>query len=169
MIKRVFARHHGEPARQEMPEASKNASSLVEKTGHVHCEAALAIHLISENTQNRSFPAVGYIGVSKLSCLACFFFLKSLESAGYKFHTKGCHGKAYYPWKLPCMKRELSDQILETFCQKLEKVYVSRWKQILRRRVSDSFTKSGSSADNGDTLYKFSRGDLERDFDLMDF
>lgn len=70
-----------------MPDANKTGSSFIEKTGNIHYEAALEVHLITENNRNRSFPASAYIGVSKLSCLSCFLFLKSLQSAGHTFHT----------------------------------------------------------------------------------
>lgn len=51
------------------------------------------------------------------------------------------------------------------FLLKLEEVYITQWQEILRRRaLSDSSAKSGSSADSGDTLYKFSLGDLKKIF-----
>lgn len=63
--------------------------------GPVHCECLLALYLLSQNSSGIS--SVRYIGVSKLSCLACFGFLRALRENGITFYTKGCHAKAYFP------------------------------------------------------------------------
>lgn len=46
----------------------------------VHCEVAVAMHLLSQDLDGP--PPLLFIGVSKLSCLACRSLLKSLQHFG---------------------------------------------------------------------------------------
>lgn len=65
----------------------------------LYTECLLALQLLHDNY--KGVPSIQYFGVLILSCLACWFFLKSLRHSGGQFSTKGSHGKAYFPWKFP--------------------------------------------------------------------
>lgn len=70
----------------------------VEIPGAVHCECALVVHL-----QDAKPAAFNYIGVSKLSCGACYSWLVAYNIAypGNQYFTGGTHGKWYNPWVVP--------------------------------------------------------------------
>lgn len=72
----------------------------------VHCECRVMSRIVEE--LNLPLPrAYSYIGVSKLSCCACWEFMQAVnEIYGTTFATKGCHNKWYYPWRCPRMERE---------------------------------------------------------------
>jgi hypothetical protein len=123
----------------------------------VHCECAVALHLLA------SGRAIPYIGVSKLSCLACALFLKSLSCTGHRFYTKGSHGKAYFPWKYPDIEiagSRISEghraEILKSFYESLSEIYVSRLQAREKlRKLSDSSAEISSGRTR---KYKFSFG-----------
>ena len=69
----------------------------------IHCECLLALHFV--NRSRHEPPPLQYLGVSKLSCLCCWTFLKILREHGFSFHTKGTHSKVYFPWAWPLTKR----------------------------------------------------------------
>ena len=137
---------------QKLPNANKTGPSFTEKN------RTCSLWGSSRNTSNlqkqqESFVSGCWIYRSFKAVLPRVFrFLKEPGICGHTFHTKGCHGKAYYPWKCPCLKRETSYPDL----LKLKGVYIRQWQEILRKRVSGSSAKSGSSTDSGDTFYKFS-------------
>lgn len=147
-----------------MPDANKTGSSFIEKTGNIHYEAALEVHLITENNRNRSFPASAYIGVSKLSCLSCFLFLKSLQSAGHTFHTyKRLPGESILPIEIP--QSHESGQISRPFIESWMKSIINNGRKSCGgMRFQTAQPKSGSSADSGDDFYKFPLGDLTKIF-----
>lgn len=96
----------------------------------VHCEC-LALHIISSTALLG--PAVGYIGVPKLSFLACWLLLQSMRCAGYNFNTRGCRSKAFFLWKCPDLEMraaglptEKTAAILDSFCRTLKESYVRR-------------------------------------------
>jgi hypothetical protein len=115
----------------------------------VHCECLVALYLLRES--HRLSHAVRYIGVSKLSCLACCAFLDSLRNHGIAFNTKGCHGKAYFPWKFPITDLQNADlddskasAITESFLSIVTSLYSNRLIESDReRKLSDS--SAGSS------------------------
>lgn len=112
--------------------------------GPVHCECLLALHLVGDS--HVGLAALPYIGVSKLSCLACWEFLKGLRYAGHVFYTKGSHAKFYFPWKFPDVEMDSTqllqaekDQVLQFFCSSLAVTYTQRFQARERlRRFSDS-------------------------------
>ncbi|ODH48502.1 hypothetical protein GX48_05369 [Paracoccidioides brasiliensis] len=121
----------------------------------VHCECAVALHLLA------SGQAIPYIGVSKLSCLACALFLKSLSRTGHQFCTKGSHAKAYFPWKYPDIEiagSRISEghraEILESFYESLSEIYVSRLQA--REKLRKLSNSSAEIASGGSRKYKFS-------------
>lgn len=104
-------------------------------TAPVHCECALALQLSASDS-----PAVGYIGVSKLSCLACWHFLEGLQCAGHEFYTRGSHPTAHFPWKYPDLEirqaglsKEQSAKIFKSFRDGLSETYV--WRLQERERL----------------------------------
>ncbi len=88
---------------RELPKELSARWDVSHMTTFVHCEVVLAVHF---RQQKKKFPQlvnpVQHIGVSKLSCQACNVFLEVLNSTAQhydpRFVTRGCHGKAYFPW-----------------------------------------------------------------------
>lgn len=74
--------------------------------------------------------------------------LKSLRNAGHIFHTKGSHGKAYFPWKFPDAEMDntqvlQAEKILDFLCSRLAVTYTQRFQARRRlRRLSDSSVDS---------------------------
>ncbi|KLJ09027.1 hypothetical protein EMPG_15548 [Blastomyces silverae] len=116
----------------------------------VHCECLIALHLLRGNQLGDQ--AIPYIGVSKLSCLTCWEFLKSLRSAGYVFYTRGSHAKAYFPWKYPDVEieqvglpSEKKSNIFNSLLSSLSAVYIERLQIRERnRKLSDSSAEGAS-------------------------
>lgn len=72
-----------------------------EQTPCVHCECALAAHY-ERHRGPTTTPPFSYIGVSKLSCMPCHLWLRSLAaSTGRNYYTRGTHGKWYRGWRTP--------------------------------------------------------------------
>lgn len=117
----------------------------------VHCECVIALHLIKRYVAEP--PPISYIGVSKLSsCLACWFFLKSLSENGFNMVTKGGHGKAYFPWKYPDQEirdtelpRSACTNISNSFLSSMSNSYINRLQAEHSRRL---LSESGSSNQN---------------------
>lgn len=65
----------------------------------LHCEVALALHYFSRHPDDP--PALPCIGVSKLSCFACWSFLTCIRGVGVNFSTRGTNVKTYFPWRYP--------------------------------------------------------------------
>ncbi|KKZ67244.1 hypothetical protein EMCG_07049 [[Emmonsia] crescens] len=122
--------------------------------GPVHCECLLALHLVSEN--RTGIIAVQYLGVSKLSCLACWEFLKVLRGNGIMFYTKGSHAKAYFPWKFPeqeinraGLPEETQTRLTTSFFTNMSEIYVQRLREQERiRKLSDSSTGSAGETEH---------------------
>ena len=72
------------------------------KRAPVHGECAVALQLL-KNAKAGQSPSLSYIGVSKLSCFACWKFFESLREfkPSINIRVGGTHGKCYYPWKFP--------------------------------------------------------------------
>jgi len=66
----------------------------------VHCECSLIQHLgIKDGSEWDNVPPFPYIGVSKLSCSACYLWIKAFNKlGGCKFYTRGSHGKWCWAW-----------------------------------------------------------------------
>ncbi|PGH00384.1 hypothetical protein AJ80_09181 [Polytolypa hystricis UAMH7299] len=139
-ISRTILASNGEASLlDELSEAESPGSTLRKRfegkqsiTGPVHCA-----------------QAIPYIGVSKLSCLACWEFLKSLRSVGYVFYTRGSHAKAYFPWKYPDLEIEQAglpseekSNIFNSLLSSLSGVYTEHLQIRERnRKLSDSSTE----------------------------
>ncbi|PGH14499.1 hypothetical protein AJ79_02992 [Helicocarpus griseus UAMH5409] len=133
--------------------------------GPVHCECLLALHLLGEN--RTGVLSVQYLGVSKLSCLACWGFLKALRDNGIVFYTKGSHAKAYFPWKFldqevnqAGLPKEFQARITTSFFINMSEIYVQRLRDQKRiRKLSDSSTGSSSETEHAwkYTMERFKR------------
>lgn len=68
-----------------------------------HCECSLIAYLEKNHDADHSYiPAFSYIGMSKLSCRACSLWIDWFNNrGGRQYHTRGCHGKWYWPWGAP--------------------------------------------------------------------
>lgn len=88
-----------EEARANEKEISRKA--LAQKNPIQHCECLLVAYLLRRG----SIPPISHIGVSKLSCKACFLWLQAVrEVTGCKFDTQGCHDKWYHNWSAPALE-----------------------------------------------------------------
>ncbi|KAG5300066.1 hypothetical protein I7I50_06334 [Histoplasma capsulatum G186AR] len=130
----------------------------------VHCECVLALKFLGENLTVRS---VQYIGVSKLSCISCWVFLKALRDNGIAFYTKGSHSKAYFPWKFPDLEmnwamvpNESQTRITMSFFNTMSQIYAQRLhEQEMMRKLSDNTTGSGSGTRRA---WRFTMEDFRR-------
>ncbi|EER44067.1 conserved hypothetical protein [Histoplasma capsulatum H143] len=94
--------------------------------------------------------ALPYIGVSKLSCVACWEFFNALHKVDCMFYVRGSHSKAYFPWKFPDVEMNTAkllesekEKILKSFYSDLAATYTQRFKAKERlRRMSESSTGS---------------------------
>jgi len=93
-----------------------------------HCECALTQYLTTRHGDSwDNVPAFSYIGVSKLSCSACRFWLEAFNEVGQrKFYTRGSHGKWYMPWAMPRAKESLGEVVLEESLGETMAVKISR-------------------------------------------
>ncbi|KAG5303506.1 hypothetical protein I7I50_10283 [Histoplasma capsulatum G186AR] len=116
--------------------------------GWVHCECMLVLYLIGNSRLGIS--ALPYIGVSKLSCVACWEFFNALHKVDCMFYVKGSHSKAYFPWKFPDVEmnsakllKSEKEKILKSFYSDLAATYTQRFNAKERlRRMSESSTGS---------------------------
>lgn len=70
--------------------------------GTVHCECTLIANLGGPGMK-KNWP-VRYIGVSKLSCSACYSWIQAYNNQHQhqqRFFTAGTHGKWYAQWTIP--------------------------------------------------------------------
>ncbi|PGH28557.1 hypothetical protein GX50_08709 [[Emmonsia] crescens] len=157
-ISRTILANNGEASLPDDLSEAESPGSTLRKlfegkqsiTGLVHCECLIALHLVRGNQLGAQ--SIPYIGVSKLSCLACWEFLKSLRSVGYVFYTRGSHAKAYFPWKYPDLEieqaglpSEKKSNIFNSLLSSLSGVYTERLQIRERnRRISDSSTEGVS-------------------------
>lgn len=99
---------------------------VVERIGRVHCEFALAVHLIAQNRKNPSTPATLYVRVLKLSCLVCFVSLDPMICRAH-FPNKEFPQEGVLSVEMPFLKGAFSEQILNMFCESLEVIFVTQW------------------------------------------
>ena len=72
-------------------EVAKKASTFG-VADKVHCECAIIVHL----HQYTTVPAFSYVGVSKLACKPCYYWIKAFnENMSTKFSIGGSHDKWY--------------------------------------------------------------------------
>ncbi|KAG0126293.1 hypothetical protein HOY82DRAFT_629017 [Tuber indicum] len=128
----------------EGPWQEDDAMELFKKFGSrewecpVHCECGLIQFLQTNHGDSwDNVPAFGYIGVSKLSCIACRVWIEAFnELGGPKFYTRGSHGKWYFPWGMPMaegpLKEKMREKVLNEYIRQLED------REKIKRAGSDS-------------------------------
>lgn len=101
--------------------------------GIIHCECALIAKFNEE--VNAPGKPMTYIGVSKLSCSACYAWIQAFNATHEtKFQTRGCHGRWYPKWAMPVApinldpkKQEeesaMKDEMLKIVGQEYRKFY----------------------------------------------
>lgn len=77
----------------------------IDKTQHlkaiVHCECGLIAYLNEQKHLQGQRPLT-YIGVSKLSCAACYAWIRAFNATHTnEYHTQGSHGRWYANWAMP--------------------------------------------------------------------
>lgn len=73
-----------------------------ETAARMHCECGVVAYLY----QYSAFPAFSYIGVSKLSCKPCYYWIKAFnKTMNTRFRTKGYHDKWYGGWARPALRK----------------------------------------------------------------
>ena len=74
---------------------AKKASEFGVADKMVHCECAVIAHL----HQYPTVPAFSYVGVSRLACKPCYYWIKAFnETMSTKFSIRGSHDKWYQRW-----------------------------------------------------------------------
>lgn len=77
--------------------------------GIIHCECAL-IAKFNEEVNPPGEPMT-YIGVSKLSCAACYAWIQAFNAShDIKFQTRGCHGRWYPKWAMPVSRINMDEK-----------------------------------------------------------
>lgn len=109
---------------------ARPASDVVKKipkmplTPITHCECTLIAHFHNNFTTEQA--PFSYIGLTKLSCKACYAFISAYNklSERPKFHTKGCHDKWYPGWCMPLfsdietnerMESDVANEIIDMY------------------------------------------------------
>jgi len=136
--------------------ACKSSSHPLKAAPPVHCEVALILHYQSRPTS--SVPPFNYIGVSKLSCGACWEWIQQFNSENNTTYVvKGAHRKFYYPWGIP---KQLSTGFWKRYTIRLEHIVCERWKaQGSVRSDSDSTVSSNDEIVETNTATRVARKD----------
>lgn len=76
----------------------------------LHCQCGLIQYLEAKRSDIwDNIPPVGYIGVSKFSCNACFHWIESFnELGGRQFYIGGLSVKWCWPWGMPMIEESLA-------------------------------------------------------------
>lgn len=106
----VFRSPRRQPGSSVKALYNSNQDRTPTKRAPVHCECPVALQLL-KNAKAGESPSLSYVGVSKLSCFACWKFFESLREfkPSINIRVGGTHGKCYYPWKFP------DDELAELF------------------------------------------------------
>lgn len=114
----------------ERPGIGNNFHSRNDILAPIHCKCAVVLHSLQPRLKG-PLP-LPYIGVSKLSCFACWEFLACLrEWTGVYFITRGIHGKTYFPWKYLYVElrnskcRHVAPQIYQSFFARMTERYTT--------------------------------------------
>jgi len=112
----------------------------------VHCEFRLIQYLKTRRGDQWDLvPPFNYIGVSKFSCGACCIWMEASNERGWKFYTRGSHGKWYWPWAVPGSEGDVADAMAQKVFDKY-RVYLTD--QQLLRSYSDSSDASSQGAEH---------------------
>lgn len=107
----------------------------------IHCECGMVAYLY----QYADLQAVSYIGVSKLCCKACHYWIESLNrTLSTRFRTRGSHDKWYGGWARPGLGNAANQDKVEALF--LDFVEGELCKYQLGKRMA---RKSGASDSSG--------------------
>lgn len=145
----VFRSPRRQPGNSVKALYNSNHDHTPTKRAPVHCECPVALQLL-KNAKAGESPSLSYVGVSKLSCFACWKFFESLREfkPSINIRVGGTHGKCYYPWKFP--DDELAElfpdysEISHSFYNKIANRYLDCVKAEYSETLSDSSTGSVS-------------------------
>lgn len=131
----LYAGHTANPASEKILQNAVEQFSNTPRKCPVHCE----VSIIEYFSVPRTPPPANYIGVSKLSCVACTAVIKqwsatssarlaSLNSisptnaaSATQFVTKGCNGKWCFGWGFPASAN--MQPILDSLYQRASEVF----------------------------------------------
>ena len=104
----------------------------------VHCELTLLAHFLT-----RQIEAYGFIAVSKLCCLGCWFYFLAYnevaKSSGRRpFYVLGTHSKAYRGWTKPSLDPGIDQAIEPVLAEQAEAHFQLIKTQFTPRKRSDS-------------------------------
>ena len=111
----------------------------------VHCELTLLAHFLTHRIE-----AYGFIAVSKLCCLGCWFFFLAYNevaksSRRRSYYVLGTHSKAYRGWIKPPLDPGIDQEIESVLAEHAEIHFQSIKTQFMPRKWSDSTTASGDN------------------------
>lgn len=104
----------------------------------LHCEVVLALRYLSKHPSDP--PALPCIGVSKLSCFACWSFLKCIQGVGVNLSTRGTNEKVYFPWRYPREELGLTNYAahVDRIHDDLYSIFAERYATCVRSRRMES-------------------------------
>jgi OTT_1508-like deaminase len=135
-----------------------------EVKGFVHCECNLIAFLLKE-PNNIWPPPFSHIGVSKLSCVACYHWVQLFNKFfRRKYQTRGTHFKWYKGWAMPIIPDLQKRSLLEKkFVEGGVMLYCGYQKSEGNlQRLSDSTVASGEEEYRPDVHYEDDAADWER-------
>ena len=123
-------------------EVVKKASELG-VADKVHCECAVIAHL----HQYTTVPAFSYVGVSRLACKPCYYWIKAFnETMSTKFSIRGSHDKWYPKWARPgFLNADTQVKVDASFLDLVEKELCKQRIALGEARTRDKLESSTSS------------------------
>ena len=112
----------------------------------VHCECALISYL---DRNRNEIPAFSYIGVSKLCCKPCYYWILAYNkhAKSGRYTTKGCHDKWYLGWKGPLLDPVAQQKVDKGLIRLVVREYCET-QQVLGKAV---MVRSGSRPDSSNS------------------
>ena len=102
---------------------------------------------------------------SKLSCNACPRFIEaSNKCSNWKFHTRGCHGKWYFPWGFPPSDQQVSSAFEESMSRYIVEVLLIEGVARSRRNSNRYWTDVEGLPQNRET-YKANKARARKMFE----
>ena len=105
----------------------------------VHCECAVIAHL----HQYTTVPAFSYVGVSRLACKPCYYWIKAFnETMSTKFSIRGSHDKWYTKWARPgFVDADTQVKVDASFLHLVEK-------ELCQQRIASGEARSRGKSEN---------------------
>lgn len=109
----------------------------------VHSECSLIGFLESKHGDDwDNIPALGFIGVSKLSCRPGYNWVEKFNTlGGRRYITKGTHGKYYWPWAMPTLQDPTLDiRLAAAFVESVRSSYMKFYVLLGKLRIPTDST-----------------------------